>query len=152
VLLAAVVAACVVTCDQLTKTWAEDRLARGAIHVIWKLDLSLAFNSGSAFSLAQGWAPILAGMAVLAVVVLLAVVRHVGSSTMACALGLVVGGAAGNLCDRIFRSHHGSVIDFIAFHFWPTFNLADTAIVVGAAWAAWLSWRYQGDARARAGS
>lgn len=140
-LLAGVVAAAVVAVDQTTKTWAENRLRDGPIHVIWKLDFVLAFNSGSAFSLLRGWAPVLAGLAIVAVVVLLAIVRRVDSPAMAVALGLVVGGALGNLSDRVFRSHHGSVVDFIALHFWPTFNLADSAIVVGTALAAWLLWR-----------
>ncbi len=52
---------------------------------------------------------------------------------MSVGLGLILGGATGNVCDRLFRSQHGSVVDFIAFHFWPTFNLADASIVVGGA-------------------
>lgn len=138
---AGVVAALVVTADQITKTWAVDRLSRGSIHVVWKLDFELAYNSGSAFGFAQGWAPVLAGVAVLAVVLLLAFVRRVQSNVLAAATGLVVGGAIGNLSDRVFRAHHGAVVDFIAFHFWPTFNVADSAIVVGAIWAAFLLWR-----------
>ncbi len=139
--LATAVAACVVTADQLTKSWAVHRLRHGPIHVIWKLDLELTFNSGSAFSLGRGWAPALAGIAIVMVVVLLAFMRHVRSSAMAAAVGMVVGGAVGNLSDRIFRSYHGSVVDFIALHFWPTFNLADASIVIGAIWAGVLMWR-----------
>lgn len=135
------VAAVVVAVDQVTKSWAVHRLQHGPIHVIWKLDFELTFNSGSAFSLARGWAPVLAGIAIVMVVVLLAFVRHVRSATMAAAVGLVVGGAIGNLADRVFRSYHGSVVDFIALHFWPTFNVADASIVVGALWAATLLWR-----------
>ena len=150
VLLALGVAAAVVVADQVTKTWAENRLRNGPLHVIWRLDLSLAFNSGSAFSMLQGWAPILAGLAVVAVVVLLAVIRHVRSHQMSVALGLVMGGAVGNLSDRLFRSHHGAVIDFIAFHFWPTFNVADSAVVVGTLWAAWLLWRSEATAHEHA--
>jgi len=150
VLLALGVAAAVVVADQVTKTWAENRLRNGPLHVIWRLDLSLAFNSGSAFSMLQGWAPILAGLAVVAVVVLLAVIRHGRSHQMSVALGLVMGGAVGNLSDRLFRSHHGAVIDFIAFHFWPTFNVADSAVVVGTLWAAWLLWRSEATAHEHA--
>lgn len=135
------VAAAVVAADQISKSWALHRLAHGPVHVIWKLDFELTFNSGSAFSLARGWAPVLAGIAVVMIVLLLGFVRHVRSAAMAAALGLVVGGAVGNLADRIFRSYHGSVVDFIAFHFWPTFNVADASIVVGAIWAGWLLWR-----------
>lgn len=139
--LATAVAACVVAADQLTKSWAVDRLRHGPVHVIWKLDFELTFNSGSAFSLARGWAPVLGGVAIVMVVVLLAFVRHVRSAAMATAVGMVVGGAIGNLADRIFRSYHGSVVDFIALHFWPTFNLADASIVIGAIWAGILIWR-----------
>jgi signal peptidase II len=138
---AGAVAVAVVVADQLTKTWAVHRLAHGPIHVFWKLDLQLAYNSGISFSLFRGWAPVLGGIAVVVVVVLLAFVRRAQSNFLAASIGLIVGGALGNLADRIFRSHHGAVVDFIAFHFWPTFNVADSAVVVGAAWAALLLWR-----------
>jgi signal peptidase II len=139
-LVAGAVAAAVVAADQVSKSWAVDRLSRGPIHVVWKLDLQLTFNSGSAFSLAQGWGPVIGGLAAVAVIVLLAVVRKARSAFLPVALGLVVGGAVGNLSDRIFRSHHGSVVDFIALHFWPTFNVADSAVVIGSIWAALLLW------------
>jgi signal peptidase II len=135
------VAGAVVAADQITKSWALAHLRHGPIHVIWKLDFQLAFNSGSAFSLAQGWAPLLGAFAAVAVVVLLALIRKAGSVCMAVAVGLIVGGALGNLSDRVFRSHGGAVVDFIALHFWPTFNVADSAIVVGTVWAAFLLWR-----------
>jgi signal peptidase II len=136
--LAGSVAIVVVVVDQLTKSWAVRRLSHGDIHVIWKLDLQLTYNSGASFGLAQGWAPIIGGVAVTAVVLLLAAVRQVRSDALAVALGLVIGGAVGNLSDRIFRGHHGAVVDFIALHFWPTFNVADSCIVVGAVTAALL--------------
>jgi signal peptidase II len=134
-------AALVVAADQVTKTWAVHRLSHGTIHVVWKLDLELAYNSGASFGLAQGWAPIIGGLAVLAIVLMLAFVRKVHSPFLAAATGLVVGGALGNLSDRVFRPHHGAVVDFVALHFWPTFNVADSAIVIGAIWAAVLLWR-----------
>jgi signal peptidase II len=135
------VAGAVVAADQLTKWWAVDRLAHGPIHVVWKLDLELTYNSGSAFSLAQGWAPVLAAVAVLAVVLLVRAIGRTQSTPLAVALGLVVGGALGNLADRVFRGHHGAVVDFVALHFWPTFNVADASIVVGGILAAALVWR-----------
>ncbi len=140
-LVAGAVAVVVVGADQATKSWAVHRLAHGSIHVVWKLDLELQYNSGAAFSFAQGWAPVLGGLAVVAVVVMLVAVRRVQSTAIAVALGLVVGGALGNLADRVFRSHRGSVVDFVALHFWPTFNVADACIVVGAVMAAALLWR-----------
>jgi signal peptidase II len=140
-LVAGAVAVVVVAADQATKSWAVDRLSHGPVHVVWKLDFELAYNSGAAFSFAQGWAPVLGGIAVVAVLVMLGAVRRVQSTAIAVALGLVVGGAVGNLADRLVRSHRGSVIDFIAFHFWPTFNVADSCIVVGGILAAVLLWR-----------
>jgi signal peptidase II len=135
-LLAAAVAAAVVVVDQVTKTWAVHRLSHGEIHVVWKLDLELTYNSGASFGLARGWAPVIAAVAVAVVMVLLASVRHVRSDALTVALGLVIGGALGNLADRVFRGHHGAVVDFIALHFWPTFNVADSCVVVGAVVAA----------------
>ena len=135
------VAAAVVAADQVTKSWAVHRLGQGSIHVVWKLDFVLSYNTGSAFGLVQGWAPVLAALAVVVVVVLLASVRGVRSWAMTLALGLVVGGAVGNLSDRLFRGHQGGVVDFVALHFWPTFNVADSCIVVGVALAALSLWR-----------
>ena len=145
-LVAAAVAAVVVAADQSTKSWAVHRLARGPVHVVWKLDFELTYNSGGAFSFARGWAPVLAGLAVVAVLLLLSAARRVHSNVLAVALGLVVGGALGNLADRVFRSNHGSVVDFVALHFWPTFNVADACIVVGGISAAVLLWRGEGRA------
>jgi signal peptidase II len=130
-LVAGAVAVVVVAADQASKTWAVHRLSHGPIHVVWKLDFELTYNSGAAFSFAQGWAPVLGGVAVIAVLVMLGAVRRVQSTAIAVALGLVVGGALGNLADRVIRSHRGAVVDFIALHFWPTFNVADACIVVG---------------------
>jgi signal peptidase II len=140
-LLAVAVAAVVVAVDQATKSWAVHRLSHSSIHVVWKLDLELTYNSGAAFSFAQGWAPVLGGVALVAVLVMLGAVRRVSSTPIAVALGLVVGGAIGNLADRVLRSNRGSVVDFVAVHFWPTFNVADACIVVGGIMAAALLWR-----------
>lgn len=140
-LLALSTATVVVAADQLTKSWAVHRLAQGPVHVVWKLDLLLSYNTGSAFGLAQGWAPVIGALAALVVVGLLAVVRGVRSDAVAVALGLVLGGAVGNLADRVFRGHHGAVVDFIDFHFWPTFNVADACITVGVILTVALLWR-----------
>ncbi len=140
-MVAGAVAALVVLADQLSTTWAVERLSRGPIHVIGPLELELQYNSGSAFSLFQGMAPLLAAVAIVLVVVLVVFIRRVRSDALAASLGLVTGGAIGNLADRLFRSHHGEVADFIALHFWPTFNVADAAIVVGGILAALIIWR-----------
>ncbi|MHB8592994.1 MAG: signal peptidase II, partial [Acidimicrobiales bacterium] len=68
---------------------------------------------------------------------------------VAAAIGLIVGGAIGNLADRLLRGHNGSVVDFIALHFWPTFNVADSCIVVGVLVAAVALWRADADAAAK---
>jgi signal peptidase II len=144
------VAAVVVGVDQLTKSWAVHRLSQGSIHVVWKLDLVLSYNTGSAFGLAQGWAPVITVVVAAIVGGLLVALRGVRSTAMAVALGLVLGGALGNLADRLVRGHHGAVVDFIALHFWPTFNVADSCITIGLILAALLLWR-DGDAHAGIG-
>lgn len=130
---AVAVAGLVVLVDQMTKWWAVDRLGRGAVHVLGPLDLELSLNTGSAFSLFQGQEAILAVVAVALVAFLVLMVRRSRSTGRAVMLGLVIGGALGNLSDRLFRDHHGAVVDFVALHFWPTFNVADSCIVVGCA-------------------
>lgn len=149
-LVAGLIAALVLAADQLSKTWAEHRLAQGPIHVVWKLDLVLDYNTGSAFGLAQGWAPVVGGLALVLVVGLVASIRRVRTTALTVSMGLVVGGAIGNLSDRVFRGHHGAVVDFIALHFWPTFNVADSCIVVGSLLAAFELWRVS-DSKTRQG-
>jgi signal peptidase II len=135
------IAALVVATDQLTKSWALDRLAHGPIHVLGPLDLVLSFNTGASFSLFTGATVWLALIATVLVVVLAVFVWRSPTRGRAAALGLVLGGALGNLADRALRGHHGAVIDFIALHFWPTFNVADSCIVVGGAFIVVSMWR-----------
>jgi len=127
--------AVVVLLDQLTKDWAISNLADGHTpHVIWTLQWNLSFNSGMAFSKGQGIGPIIGLLAVVVVVVIGLSVRHSNSRTLDVAAGLVMGGALGNLVDRLFRGDgwlHGSVIDFIDFQWFPIFNLADVGVNVG---------------------
>ena len=129
--LIAAVAAIVVALDQVTKTWALHAFAQAPRHVVWTLQLVVQFNSGIAFSQATG-ATVL--VTIIAIVVLLALVivaaRTTGMFT-AVVLGLVMGGAIGNLVDRLIRHHGGAVIDWIDLRWWPVFNLADAAITIG---------------------
>lgn len=131
------VAIAVLGVDQLTKAWAVTRLPRGSIHVIWTLHLALAHNTGAAFSLlsGKGWGPAIALVALIVVAGLALGSTMLRTPLAAAAVGLVMGGALGNLADRAFRSHHGllqgAVVDFIDFRWWPVFNLADAAITVG---------------------
>ena len=127
-------AVAVVALDQVTKSWALAALDDGPVHVVWTLRLDLSFNSGAAFGIGKGLAPLLVAAGVALLVVLLGTGRSTGTTSAgAVALGLVVGGAAGNLADRLFRDHGGAVVDFIDLQWWPVFNVADAAITCGAA-------------------
>lgn len=137
-LLLVAVAAVAVAVDQASKAWAVDALQTRTIDVVWTLRLQLVHNSGAAFSLlsGRGAGPAIALVAVVVVVVLARTSRMFSSRWGSVAVGLVVGGALGNLADRAFRSHdgflHGEVIDFVNLQWWPVFNVADACIVVGA--------------------
>ena len=127
-----------VVLDLITKNWAVDHLADRSRHVIGPANLVLAYNQGAAFSLGTGVTPIIvAGVVVLVVGLLLFSRRasRAASVPVSVGLGLLLGGALGNLGDRVFRhlpGHPGSVVDFIqAVSWWPVFNVADSSIVVG---------------------
>ena len=98
--------------------------------MIGTLDLELSWNTGASFSLFQGKAEFLVPIAVVLIAVLGAMAWRAPSTGRAAIFGLIAGGALGNLSDRFIRDH-GAVIDFVALHFWPTFNVADASIVVG---------------------
>jgi signal peptidase II len=130
----ACVAAIVLVVDQLSKALVLTFLAPGAPHaeiviVPGLLRLYYVENTGAAFGLFQGKNPLLAFLAFGVVVALVVWFRELVRFWLgALALGLQLGGAVGNLIDR-FR--HGFVVDFIDFSFWPTFNVADSAITIG---------------------
>ena len=122
--------------DRSTKLWADRALSGGPpITVIpGILDLRFTTNSGGAFSIGQSAPWIFAGATIVASVAIVATAfRHTGIVTPL-ALGMILGGALGNLTDRIARGAglSGRVVDFIDFHVWPVFNLADAAITVAA--------------------
>ena len=121
--------------DRLTKVWAEQRLPGHPVEVIpGVLTFRFATNPGGAFSLGQD-APWFFATATVVVSVLIVATafRHTNPVT-AIALGLVLGGALGNLTDRLTRGERfsGHVVDFIDLQIWPVFNIADAAIVTGA--------------------
>jgi signal peptidase II len=123
--------------DQVTKAWAVAALAdRNTVDLVGSLRLRLMLNYGSAFSIANGRGAVISLLALAVVAVLLATGRDGRSRLTATALGLVVGGAVGNLADRAFRAGEGilggGVVDFVDLQWWPVFNLADSAIVVGS--------------------
>lgn len=130
------VAAFVLVADQLTKWWAVESLTNRTIDIVGSLRLNLAMNYGSAFSVAEGRGALISLLALAIVAVLLVSGRQATRPLAAVSIGLVVGGAIGNLIDRALRAGDGflggGVVDFIDVQWWPIFNLADTAIVVGA--------------------
>ena len=139
--LALAVALVIVVADQVTKSLVVAELSSGPVHVIGPFSFALTYNTGVAFSIASGLTlPI-----IVIVVCVLALVawfgRSVPSTPAAVAIGMILGGAVGNLCDRLFRGHHGAVVDFIYSGFWPTFNLADASIVCGCAVLVVALWR-----------
>lgn len=132
--------------DQLTKAWAFDRLCAvpsgyacdvtaAPIDLFWTLRFNLAFNTGMAFSRGSGAGPIIGMIAVAIVVVLLVVARKLTSPFQLVVVGVVAGGALGNVVDRLVRAESGfmsgAVVDFIDPQWWPIFNIADAAVVVG---------------------
>ena len=133
--LVAAVAAAVIAIDQLTKTWAVHVLATRDIDLFWTLRLQLARNRGAAFSLAFGSGGVIAILAIVVVIVLIAVGRSLDTRLGILSLGLVLGGALGNLTDRLLRDGSGflggAVIDFIDLQWWPIFNVADMAVSIG---------------------
>jgi signal peptidase II len=124
-------AALVISVDQLTKSLAVHYLRDAPLHLVGPLRLALTFNSGAAFSLARGLTTELVIVGVALVVVVVVVGRSASTAGMAVAVGLILGGAVGNLVDRLVRSNGGAVIDFIDFRYWPTFNVADACVVTG---------------------
>lgn len=126
-----------VVVDQLTKHWAVSHLNDGHVdHVLWTLQWNLSFNSGMAFGQGQGFGPFIAVIATIVVVVLLLSLRQQGTTQSHVPIGLIVGGALGNIIDRLFRGEgflQGKVIDFIDFQWFPIFNVADMCVDIGGA-------------------
>jgi signal peptidase II len=133
-------AAAIVAVDQLTKVTIERLFDFGDVRpVTGFFNLVLTYNKGAAFSFlagASGWQKeflTAIGIAASLVIVYL-LARHGSQKLFSLALALILGGAIGNVIDRVA---HGHVIDFLDFHWrgwhWPAFNVADSAIVCGAA-------------------
>jgi signal peptidase II len=127
-------AAAIVVIDQLTKAWAVGRLADDDIDLFWTLRLNLSYNTGMAFSAGREWGPIIGVVAMLVIVGLLLGMRRQPGRLTDISVGLIVGGAIGNLIDRSFRQDgwlRGGVVDFIDFQWFPIFNVADMGITIG---------------------
>ena len=142
------ISALVIAFDQLSKLWINSHFSHGeSLYVLSVFNLVLAHNAGAAFSFLsdaggmQRW--LFTGIAIVASVWITWLLRrHAGETLFALALSLILGGALGNLIDRIA---YGYVLDFLSFHwneyYFPAFNVADSAITCGAALLIWDSFR-----------
>ena len=131
-----ITAAAVVALDQLSKIWATHALDDRDIELVWTLRLHLIRNTGSAFGIGSGFGRIL-GLVVIGVVIgVIVYARQVTDRRVLVLLAGIVGGAVGNLIDRLVRADDGvlsgGVVDFIDLQWWPVFNVADMAVVGGA--------------------
>ena len=136
-IIALVIAAAWLGADYVTKVWADSVLREGPIVVNSWMNFSLAYNKGAAFSFLSnegGWQRwfFTAIAVVIGLWLLIAILREKLHPLLFIAYGSILGGALGNLYDRLT---HGHVIDFIQWHYqgkaWPTFNIADVGICVG---------------------
>ena len=128
--------AAVIAVDQLTKWLALRELVGRDIDLVGSLRFHLVFNNGSAFGIGSRFAPVIALLAVGVTIGLLGFGRRVVGLVPRLAVAAIVGGAIGNLLDRLFRDGDGflggAVVDFVDLQWWPVFNVADIAITVGA--------------------
>jgi signal peptidase II len=135
-LLATAIVVGIVVVDQLTKWWAVRELRDAPVDLIGDdIGFALVRNTGSAFSLFQSFTPLLAVVAIVVAVVLVRTVRRTRDTLLIVGLSLVLGGALGNLVDRLLRTPgflKGAVVDFVHVGDFPTFNVADSAITIGA--------------------
>jgi signal peptidase II len=145
--LAIAVAAVVIALDHATKWWALQALDDRNIDLVWKLRLNLVHNQGAAFGLGSKFAPLFALAALTLVLVLFRSSLGFHTRVAQVAVGLVLGGAVGNLLDRLFRDGSGflggRVVDFIDIQFWPVWNVADMGISCGAVLLALFAGREQ---------
>jgi len=146
VVLLAVIAGVVLVVDQLTKAWAQHALRDGKVVDVpgGFFHLRLVYNPGAALSIATGMTWLLTIIVVVVVVFIVRSLRRLRSTGWAVALGLLLGGAVGNLADRLLRAPgvaRGYVVDFIGYGDWFVGNVADIAIVVAAVLIALLALR-----------
>ncbi len=124
------IAVVVLVADRVTTSLARSHI-HGVTHVFGPFGFALSYNSGFAFSLFRGRATLITILLSVAVVLLALAVARVRTVPQAIGGGLILGGAAGNLSERLFSDHHGNVADFITLSHWPTFNLADACVTLG---------------------
>jgi signal peptidase II len=144
-----IVAALVVTLDQLTKLWVRDHLVLGeSLPIIGRLSLTYITNPGAAFGLLANQTLLLIIMSIASLLIIMLFLRYLSQITTLSmvSIGLLWGGALGNLIDRI---RFGHVTDFIVFRLWggfhwPPFNIADAAITVGVFTLIYHFFRWEG--------
>lgn len=131
--------------DYLTKIAAVKILIDEPIEIFGNfLKLQLVFNTGAAFSLATSATIFLSVFSMSTAAVILFFASRIDSLKWSLGLGLVLGGIFGNLSDRIFREPgglQGPVVDWISVLSWPTFNIADSAVVIGVLLIVNLIWK-----------
>ncbi|WP_394214487.1 signal peptidase II [Brachybacterium vulturis] len=133
-----VIAAVLAVSDQITKNWAVANLEELVPQPFLGefLQLTLLYNTGAAWGMGSEITPVVTGAQITIVIgVIVFALKAVRSPGYALALGLVLGGALGNIHDRLLRDpspFHGAVVDFLELPHWPVFNIADMAVVGGA--------------------
>lgn len=132
---AAVVASCFFL-DQVTKLWALDALAdEKSIQLLPTLKLDLFFNSGFSFSAGSGFGRLIGLLVIAMIVFLVSLLRNETSVRRGLLLAAILGGAVGNLADRLWRAEDGflsgEVVDFINVSWFAVFNVADIFVVCG---------------------
>ncbi|WP_238335710.1 signal peptidase II [Serinicoccus kebangsaanensis] len=132
--------------DQATKAWAEAALTRGeSVPLVGELlQLHLTYNSGAAFSLGTGWTGVVTAIATLVSLAIIGQSFRTRSLGWGLTLGLLLGGAVGNLVDRYVRPPSvglGHVVDFLALPNFPVFNVADIGVTTAAGLIILLSLR-----------
>jgi signal peptidase II len=144
-----IVAALAITLDQLSKLWVRDQFALGeSLPITGRLSLTYVTNTGAAFGLLANQTFLLIVIGIASLFVILLLLRYLSPVTTLSrvAIGLMWGGALGNLIDRLRFGHVTDFIDFRlwgGFH-WPAFNIADAAITVGVFTLIYHFFRWEG--------
>ncbi len=136
ILLFVLPAVVVLAIDQITKSIAVGKLEPGKpVELFWTLQLNLIRNAGASFSIGQNLTPVIAVIAIIASIVIAYLGLVEVNPKIKFLYGVVLGGVLGNVTDRIFRQGDGflsgQVVDFLDLQWWPIFNVADVALVIG---------------------
>ncbi|MEK6849584.1 MAG: signal peptidase II [Nanoarchaeota archaeon] len=138
-----IIAACVIALDQITKAIVRATIATsGPVTLIPKvLSFTYVLNTGAGFGLLQGQNILLMLVALIAIIAIILSLRKIlENQHHVVGAALILGGAAGNLIDRVL---YKAVTDFITLPLWPSFNIADSALTIGVLILLWQSFREQ---------